>query len=118
MDYANEDYQFEINISEQEIATSAMAAILGTKGVHSLQTGLARNLLNMDPHYKGLKINITDEGLVIDIYVIVDYGVKIPEVTWDIQENVKAKIESLSDLMVNAINIHVQGVHFNEETEG
>ena len=107
-----------ISISEEVIAACVQNAVLNTKGVHSMTGGLTRNLLNKDPLHKGLKVNIAQEGVYVDVYVVVEYGVKIPEVAWDIQENVKAEIETLARLDVLAVNIHVQGVHFNEETEG
>lgn len=117
MGFTNEDNLGDINISEEVLAACVMTAVLRTKGVHSLYGGLARNLLNKDPMYKGLKLNVTDEGVVVDIHVIVEYGVRIPGVAWDIQENVKAEIESVTGMGVHAINIHVQGVHFDEEKE-
>ena len=65
--------------------------------------------------YKGIKISQSDEGITIDIYVIVEYGVKIPAVAWDIQENVKKEVEDITDFPVKAVNIHVQGVRLKGE---
>ena len=89
-----------------------------TKGVYGLSGGLtdslSKNLLGKDPLYKGIKISQGDDGVVIDISVIVNYGIKIPDVAWDIQENVKKEVEEIIEITVNAVNIHVTGVHFNE----
>jgi uncharacterized alkaline shock family protein YloU len=64
---------------------------------------------------KGIRINQTEEGLMLDLYITVEYGVKIPEIAWNIQERVKKDVESVIDQPVKKVNIHVQGVHFPEE---
>ena len=46
----------------------------------------------------------------IDLYVVVEYGVRIPDVALKVQENVKRAVESMTGLDVSAINIHVQNV--------
>ncbi len=52
---------------------------------------------------------------MIDLYTIVEYGTKIPDVAWEIQESVKRAVETMTGIEVNEVNIHVQGVHFPEE---
>ena len=53
----------------------------------------------------------------MDLSIIVDYGVRIPEVAWKIQENVKRAVESMTGLQVVEVNVHVQGVHFAQAEE-
>lgn len=107
-----------IKIADEVIAVCVLNSALKTKGVYGLSGGLtdslSKNLLGKDPLYKGIKINQSEEGVVIDISVIVDYGIKIPDVAWNIQENVKNEVESIIEITVDAVNIHVTGVHFNE----
>ncbi len=114
-----EERQGSVKISDEVIAICAMNATLKTKGVSALSGGLTdsltRNILGKEPIYKGIKINQSDEGVTIDVSIIVDYGAKIPIVAWDIQENVKNEIEHMTELPVNAVNIHVMGVHFEEK---
>ncbi|QIB69405.1 Asp23/Gls24 family envelope stress response protein [Aminipila butyrica] len=110
-----------VKISEDVIAICVINAALATKGVAALSGGLtdtiSKNILGKAPLKKGIKIAKEDEELLIDIYVIVHYGVKIPEVAWNIQKNVKKEIESMVDVPIKTINIHVQGVHFMEQKE-
>jgi len=80
-----------------------------------LTDSISKNLLGKDPLYKGIKINQGDDGISIDVSVIVDYGVRIPSVAWDIQTNVKNEVENIVEMPVNAVNIHVMGVHFIED---
>lgn len=109
MGFVNDNNQADIKLSEELLSAKITDAVIGTKGVHSLYGGLSLSFLN-----KGLKLNITDEGVIANIYVIVNYGMKIPEVAWNIQESVKHEIESAGSTALE-INIHVQGVYFNEE---
>ena len=75
-----------------------------------LYENLSRNILGIDPSGKGVKLSRSDEGLVLDIYVIVEYGIRIPQLAWDIQSKVKQELESITDITVLEVNIHVQGV--------
>lgn len=110
-----------VKISDDVIVICAINAALSTEGVAGLSGGLtdtiSKNILGKEPVKKGVKLSKEDEEIIIDIYVIVDYGVKIPEVAWNIQKNVKKEIESMVDILVNTINIHVQGVHFAEQED-
>lgn len=107
-----------MEISDEAIAVCAMNAALRTGGIADLSGGiresLSRNILRKELMSKGVKISQADDGVLIDIYVIVRYGVKIPEAAWDLQENVKKDVEHMAKLPVKAVNIHVQGVHGRE----
>ncbi|MHC1722277.1 MAG: Asp23/Gls24 family envelope stress response protein [Aminipila sp.] len=110
-----------VKISDDVIAICVINAALNTEGVAGLSGGLtdtiSRNLLGKEPLKKGIKLSKEDDVIIIDIYVIVNYGVKIPEVAWNIQKNVKKEVESMVDIQIKTINIHVQGVHFAEQKE-
>ncbi|PKM85746.1 MAG: Asp23/Gls24 family envelope stress response protein [Firmicutes bacterium HGW-Firmicutes-11] len=116
----NEDKVGTVKIADDVIAVCVLNATLKTAGVSALSGGLtdslSRNLLGKEPVYKGIKINQGDDGVVIDISVIVEYGVKIPAVAWDVQENVKNEVEEIIDIPVIAVNIHVAGVHFKDDS--
>ena len=72
---------------------------------------------------KGVKVSVGENSAAIDLYVVVEYGVKIPEVAYQVQENVRKAVESMTGLNVSAVNIHVQNVMIpklegdKEETE-
>ena len=57
------------------------------------------------------------EQAAIDLFVVVEYGVRIPDVAWKIQENVKRAIEGMTGLEVVEVNVHVQGVNFPQQEE-
>ncbi len=74
---------------------------------------LSKNLLGKDLLSKGVKVNQDDDGIEMDVHVIVEYGHKIPAVAWDIQENVKKEITMIGK-QVKTVNIHVQGVETDD----
>ena len=67
------------------------------------------------PPSKGIKISRDEQNVEIDVFIIVDYEVKIPAVAWEVQVNVKNEVEQMTGLSVTAVNIHVQGVHLPDE---
>jgi len=119
MSYESDEKIGTIKIADEIIIICAVNATLKTKGVAELQPvfsdNFSKNFFNKDPLYRGVKVSQNDDGVSIDIYVIVEYGVKIPAVAWDIQENVKKEVEGMTVLPVKAVNIHVQGVRMAGE---
>lgn len=59
---------------------------------------------------QGIKISKHDELLNIDIFVIIKYGMNIPQLSWNIQTKVKKTLEEIGNINIGEINIHVQGV--------
>ncbi|MEG1584258.1 MAG: Asp23/Gls24 family envelope stress response protein [Anaerovorax sp.] len=110
-----------LKISDEVIARYVTKATLFIEGISALSGGLtdslSKNILGKELPHKGVKIAQSEEGIVIDIYVIVNYGFKIPQVAWDIQESVKKEVELMTESTVKAVNIHVQGVDFSNEGE-
>lgn len=109
-----------IRISDDVIAsTSAMAAI-NVDGVAEMSGGITESIssiIGKTNLTKGIKVNTNDDNVIIDIYIAVKYGFKIPEVAWNVQEKVKKEVEDTAGIKINAINIHVQGVIFETEEE-
>ena len=66
---------------------------------------------------KGVKVAVGEKEAAVDIFIIVDYGVKIPDVAWQIQENVKKAIETMTGLSVVEVNIHIQGVDMGKDSK-
>ena len=53
-----------------------------------------------------------EDEAVINISIIVDFGARIPDVAWEVQDNVKNAVEKLTGLKVLKVNVHVQGILF------
>lgn len=107
-----------IKISDEVIATITSVAVSETDGVCNLSGSLTGEIamrFGKKNINKGIKVTTTDDGTVIDISVTVKYGIRIPDIAWEIQENVKKSVESMSGLNVLKVNIHVVGVEFEDE---
>ncbi|MCK9267177.1 MAG: Asp23/Gls24 family envelope stress response protein [Alkaliphilus sp.] len=113
----NLDYG-EVKIVDDVVATIAGLAAIDVKGVAGMSGGFVGGIaevLGKKSLSKGVKVEVKEKIAIIDLYIIVEYGTKIPDVAWEIQESVKKSIETMTGIKVNEVNIHVQGVHFPEE---
>lgn len=109
-----------IKISDEVIATIASVAVSEIDGVCGLMGSIAGEIalkFGKKNSNKGIKVSADDKEAVIDISVVVKYGIRIPEIAWEIQENVKKSVESMSGLTVTKVNIHVAGVEFEKAAE-
>ncbi|HIU63529.1 MAG TPA: Asp23/Gls24 family envelope stress response protein, partial [Candidatus Avacidaminococcus intestinavium] len=59
---------------------------------------------------KGVRVAVTGKTVAIEIYVIIEYGICIPDVAIAIQEKVKEAVENMTAFEVTAVDIHVQGI--------
>ena len=108
------DKQDLYKISEELICNAAMKAALGVKGVVHLSDSLAENIskkiVGKESIPNGVKLTRDKDILTIDIFVVAEYGTKIPQLAWDIQNAVKKSVSKVSNNIINAVNIHVDGV--------
>ncbi|MCI5605142.1 MAG: Asp23/Gls24 family envelope stress response protein [Clostridia bacterium] len=99
------------------IAGIATAELEGVAGMYSsFAGGIAEKFGAKKNPSKGVKVEMTEDTVAIDLYIVVDYGVRIPELAWEIQENVKNNVETMTGLSVEKVNIHIEGVSFEKET--
>ena len=110
----NIDKDGNISISTDVIATIAAIAaksIDGVSGMVSSLTGGFAELLGKKNPSKGVKVVINGRDVKIDMFVIVEYGVKIPDVAWEIQGKAKSEVEAMTGLNVTAVNVNIEGVN-------
>ena len=103
----------QIEISPAAIATVASQAVIRSYGIVGLAArnvvdGIA-NALTRDPH-KGIEVRVDGDEVSLDLYVIVEYGVRIVEVAASAASAVRFKLEQAFDLRVGEVNVHVQGL--------
>jgi uncharacterized alkaline shock family protein YloU len=111
--------QGKIEISPTAISSIASQAILECYGVvgmapRTLRNELADVLLPRDSHKKGVEVKFVEEQIVIDLYVIIEYGVRVSEVANNIMESVKFNVEKALGVPVSEVNVHVQGLRVSE----
>ncbi|MBF0757575.1 Asp23/Gls24 family envelope stress response protein [Ligilactobacillus murinus] len=104
-----------IDISNEVIATvvgGAATEIFGIVGMAS-KNQIRDNLneiLKRDNYSKGVVIRQEDEGIAVDVYIIVGYGTKISEVCRNVQDKVKYNLDSMLGITAESVNVIVQGV--------
>ncbi|WP_458412545.1 Asp23/Gls24 family envelope stress response protein [Schinkia sp. CFF1] len=113
------------SLGKVEIAPEVIEVIAGiasseVEGVASMRgnfaTGVAEKL-GRKSHGKGIKVELSEEGILIDAYVVMQFGVSIPDVAKKIQDNIRQALLNMTALEVNEINIHVVGVQFEQKAD-
>lgn len=117
----NETFEFgQVKISDDVVIIIAGIATSGVKGVNTTRTGVAEgftNLFSKNNYSKGIKVEINENTVVLDIYINVEYGYKINEVAREVQKAVKTEIETMTDLHVATVNVHVLNIVQEKEKE-
>lgn len=93
------------------VAASEIDGIAGMSG--SFAGGIAEIFASKKNPSKGVKVDIKDGSTVIDLHVVVEYGKRVPELAWELQERVKNDVETMTGLIVQKVNVHVDGVNFD-----
>ncbi|KUK83769.1 MAG: Uncharacterized protein XD97_0100 [Pelotomaculum thermopropionicum] len=109
-----------IKIADEVVKTIAGLSAIEVQGVAGMSGGLVGGIvekLGMKNLTKGVKVEVGEKEAAIDLYVIMDSGVRIPDVAGEIQEKVKNAVERTTGLAVIEVNINVQGVAFVSEDE-
>ena len=112
------DEMGNIHISEEVLAVIAAAAALEVEGVGGLSANLGTDLaelLGKKSLAKGVRLQVTEGDVTLDLSVMIRYGYTIPEVAKAVQEAVMSAVEATSGLHVAAVNIHVGGIAFAKE---
>ena len=103
----------ETKIADDVVRLIAGLATTEVEGVVGMSSGLISNLAQLvgkEDFLKGVKCYIKDNTIAIDVYVIVQYGYRIPDVAVKIQRQVKTQVESMTGMEVIEVNVNIQGV--------
>ena len=103
-----------IKIADDVVSVIAGKAVTEVSGVFDMAGGFAGGITEVlsgkKNLSKGIKVDINEKEVKIDVNIIVEYGVRIPDVAFEIQNRVKKAVETMTGLKVLEINVHVQGV--------
>ena len=94
-----------IKIADDVISVIAGVAVSEVPGVAQMSGGFAGGISEVFSGKKNLA-----KGIKVDVNIIVEYGVRIPDVAFEIQNKVKKAVESMTGLKVVEVNVHIQGV--------
>ena len=109
-----------IRIADEVVSIIAGLAATEIDGIAGMSGGLVGGIAEMlgrKNFSKGVKVEVGEREAAIDLYIIVKYGVRIPDIALAAQENIKQAIENMTGLSVVEVNVHVQGVSFPDEEE-
>jgi uncharacterized alkaline shock family protein YloU len=113
-----ETYLGKIEISPTAIASLAGQAVLECYGVVGMASqGLRDGIAEILPgaHYRrGVDVKFDNNDIIIDLYVVIQYGTRISEVANGIVSHVKFAVEKALGIPVAQVNVHVQGLHIEE----
>ena len=104
-----------IKISNDVIAVIAGVAVSEVSGVASMSGGFAggitEDIKGKKNLAKGIKVEATEKEAKIDVNIIVEFGSRIPDVAFEIQNRVKKAVENMTGIKVTDVNVNVQGVN-------
>ena len=106
-----------VKISDDVIATIANIAMSEIKGVaKKFSNPESKNLLGKKSIAKGVRVaKISDDVISLEVDVTIIYGAKLVEVAWEIQDNVKRHVESMTGLTVDKVNVHITNVELEKQ---
>ena len=108
-----------IKIANDVVAVIAGVAVSEVSGVAGMAGGFAGGISEVFSGKKnlskGIKVDADEKEVKIDVNIIVEYGSRIPDVAFEIQNRVKKSVENMTGLKVAEVNVHVQGVRTEKE---
>ncbi len=108
----------KVEIAPEVIEVIAGIAASEVEGVSQMRGNFATGVverLGKKNHGKGVKVELTEEGIKVDVYCLMKFGVSIPTVAGKIQDNIRQALLNMTALETEAVNIHVVGISFENQ---
>src|SRR3954447_22623521 len=105
----------KIEIAPEVIEVIAGIAASEVEGVASMRGNFATGVverLGKKNHGKGVKVELTESGIKVDVYCMMKFGVSIPTVAGKVQNNIRQALLNMTALEAEEVNIHVVGIQF------
>ncbi|MBE5852330.1 MAG: Asp23/Gls24 family envelope stress response protein [Lachnospiraceae bacterium] len=113
LDLREDDGAGSVKIADGVVAMIAALASTEVNGVSSMNGNLTHELLNKIGYNnltRGVKVEVFNKCVKIDLAIIIEYGFNIPTTSKKVQEKVKNAIESMTGLEVTDVNVRIAGV--------
>lgn len=104
----------EVQIADEVVAIIAGLAATEIEGVASMAGNITNELvgkLGMKNLSKGVKVEVTEEEVAVDLALTLEYGYSIPVTSKKVQEKVKSAIENMTGLKVAEVNVRIAGIN-------
>ncbi|MEI5908124.1 Asp23/Gls24 family envelope stress response protein [Bacillus spongiae] len=111
----NKDGLGKIEIAPEVIEVISGIAASEVEGVAQMRGNFASGVverLGKKNHGKGVKVELEEDGISIDVYCVMGFGVSIPTVAHQVQDNIRQALLNMTALDAKEVNIHVVGVSF------
>lgn len=112
----------DVDISNEVIATVVGGAatdiygIVGMASKNQIRDNL-NTILKRENYNRGVVVRQEENQIIVNIYIIISYGVKLSEVGRNVQDKVKYNLQSMLGIDAEAVNIFVQGVKVTEDLD-
>jgi len=106
-----------IEVTPTAVATIAGQAVVECYGVVGICSRGLAEVLYRNRRHRGVEVRFQDDAIIIDIYVIVEYGVRIVAVARNVMQRVKFVVEQALAVSVEQVNVHVQGLRVSNADE-
>ena len=103
-----------IEISPTAVATIAGQVVLECYGVVGISSRGLAEVLYRDHRHQGVEVRFRNGAIIIDIYVVMEYGVRILTVARNVMQRVKFGVEHALGVPVEQVNVHVQGLRVSD----
>ncbi|MGE5398334.1 MAG: Asp23/Gls24 family envelope stress response protein [Chitinophagales bacterium] len=106
-----------IKIADEVVATIAGLAAVEVEGVAAMSGSLASGLteiLGRKNLGKGVKVEVGEKEAIVDLSIVVEFGVPIPGVAKEVQDQVKIAVEMMTGLIVTGVNVNVVGINMKK----
>ena len=107
-----------IEVSPRAIASIASEAVLSCYGVVGMSAATLRDgiaeVLQVDNYHRGVSVEVVEGSIRIDLYVVIEYGIRVSEVAHNVMDCVKFSVERALSMPVAAVNVHVQGLRVSD----
>jgi len=117
----------EINITRESIRSIVSLTLADVKGVVGNRKSIIKEITDMlrgdvsenktEETVRTIKVEIKNNKPLINLYIIIKYGVRIPDIAWDIQSRAKEGLIKKLGIEINEIDIHVQGIQFPKKKQ-
>ncbi|MFB6465867.1 Asp23/Gls24 family envelope stress response protein [Cytobacillus sp. Hz8] len=105
----------KVEIAPEVIEVIAGIAASEVEGVAQMRGNFAAGVverLGKKNHGKGVKVELSEEGIKVDVYCSMKFGVSIPTVAGQIQDNIRQALLNMTALDAEEVNIHIVGIQF------
>lgn len=117
------DVSEDTSLGKVEIAPEVIEVIAGlaaaeVDGLYAMRGNFASGVaerFGKQTHNKGVKVELVDDGIDIDVYCILNFGTSIPKVAEKLQTKIRQTLKSMTMLDISEINIHVVGINMDEK---